>query len=156
VPWWVWLIVAAAVIGGAVYLILRSNGDRAWDRRFDTVGGELSWIHDQVVPQLLVSPTTTTAAELWQTSHPRVATVESELRALGSASVSEKRTARANHLRRLLASVVITIEAYLSLPTDATADQVRDAAITVRNAQAGLQEGLDNGGTPPPPQRMAR
>lgn len=155
-PWWVWLILAAAVIGGAVYVILRSSRDRAWDRRFETVGGELSWIHDQVVPQLLASPTTGAAAQLWQTSQSRVATVESELRGLGSASVSEKRTTRANHLRRLLASVSIAIEAYVSLPQEATVDQIRDAAMTVRNAQADLQEGLANGGTPPAPPRMAR
>lgn len=155
VPWWLWLILIAAAAGGAVALILRNSADRAWDRRFETVRGELTWIHDQVIGQVLESPTAASAAELWRSVEPRVATVEAELRALGSAGVSAKRTMRATHLRRLLASVTIAVEAEVSLPADANADQLREAQRKIRIAQADLREGLDNRGTPPPPQRVA-
>lgn len=156
IPWWLWLIVVAAAAGGAVALILRRTVDRTWDRRFETVRGELVWIHDQMVPQLLESPTPASAALLWRSAEPRVATVEAELRSLGAAGVSAKRTMRATHLRRLLASVTIAVEAEISLPADATADQLREAQRKIRIAQADLREGLDNGGAPPPPQRVAR
>lgn len=155
IPWWVWLVLAAAVIGVGVYLIGRSRANQTWERQLTTVSGELTWIHDQLVPQLLDSPTTS-AAEIWKREQPRVAIVESKLRALATAAVSQSRAARANHLRRLLNTVTLAVETLVTAPADISADYRQQTIAQVRTAQANLKEALTGGGDPLPPQRMTR
>lgn len=155
VPWWVWLVLAAAVIGVGVYLIGRGRANQSWERQLTTVSGELTWIHDQLIPQLLDSPTVS-AADIWKREQPRVAIVESKLRTLATAAVSQSRAARANHLRRLLNTVTLAVEALVTAPADISADYRQQTIAQVRTAQANLKEALTGGGDPLPPQRMAQ
>lgn len=155
IPWWVWLVLAAAAIGVGVYLIGRGRANRTWERKLSTASGELTWIHDQLIPQLLDSPAAT-AAEIWGREQSRVAIVESKLRGLATASVSQRRAARANHLRRLLNTVTLAVETLVTAPADISADYRQQTIAQVRTAQANLKEALSGGGDPLPPQRMAR
>lgn len=141
-PWWLWLLLAAALIGVAVYIIGRAVIARGWDRRFETVGGEIRWIHDQLIEQVLASPTAGSAAVLWHDAGPRMASVEAELRALGTINVSTGRIDRAHHLRRLLASVSLAVEGAISLPPQTDGEALREAMARIRTAQAVLAEGL--------------
>ncbi|MEE9965760.1 MAG: hypothetical protein K4304_11815 [Propionicimonas sp.] len=148
-PWWLWLVLAAALIGVAVYVIGRAVINRGWDRRFETVGGEIHWIHDQLIEQVLASPTAGSAAILWRDAAPRMASVEAELRALSGLNVSTGRIDRAHHLRRLLASVSLAVEGAISLPPQTDGEALRAAMARVRTAQAVLAEGLSTDGPEP-------
>lgn len=148
-PWWLWLVLAAALIGVAVYVIGRAVINRGWDRRFETVGGEIHWIHDQLIEQVLASPTAGSAAILWRDAAPRMASVEAELRALSGINVSTGRIDRAHHLRRLLASVSLAVEGAISLPPQTDGEALRAAMARVRTAQAVLAEGLSTDGPEP-------
>jgi hypothetical protein len=142
-------VLAAALIGVAVYVIGRAVINRGWDRRFETVGGEIHWIHDQLIEQVLASPTAGSAAILWRDAAPRMASVEAELRALSGLNVSTGRIDRAHHLRRLLASVSLAVEGAISLPPQTDGEALRAAMARVRTAQAVLAEGLSTDGPEP-------
>lgn len=140
--WWVWLIVAAAVIGLAVYLIGRRRISKDWDRRFEDAREELDWANNQLIPQILATSDPATAGALWQNASSRLTVVEKELGKLGRDGAKDVKKAKADKLRHLLVSLSLAVQAVANLPRGASAEDLSQARVEVESVRTQLHVAL--------------
>jgi hypothetical protein len=106
VPSWVWLLIAALVLGAAISipLIVRSERRKAW--RADLAGAEeeVAWLARALVPNLAQAGSLDQVAAGWAAASGRVSALADRLTSLESAARDDEGRARARNLHHAVTS----------------------------------------------------
>ena len=100
-PAWVWLLLAALVVGlvAGIPLLLRSRRRQAWRSDLAAAEREVAWMARELVPELRRTGSREQLAGGWAVSSPRVRTLEDRLTALEATARDDAGRERARALR---------------------------------------------------------
>lgn len=100
-PPWIWWLLAALAVAGAVLALLlpRALRRRRWDAELASSVTEARWLAGELLPQLQQASSVAEVAGGWQVSAGRVAALEDQLTGLVSSAPDEPRRGRATELR---------------------------------------------------------
>lgn len=101
IPPWVWLLLAALILGTAVAfpLVVRSRRRNAWRRDLAEAEGEVAWFARELLPELRQVGSRERVAGGWTVGQPRVAAAEDRLTLLESSAPDDVGRERARSLR---------------------------------------------------------
>jgi len=145
VPAWVWWLVAALVLIGAVVaalLFARARRRRAWRARLAAGQTEMAWLARELLPQLRDTGSLEGVAGGWRVALPRVTALEDELTVLESSATHPDDAAEATAARDVVRTTRATVDSL-------TAGGSQDTwALDLDEAIARIEEALAP--TPPP------
>lgn len=136
--WWPWAVAAAVLLIILIIWARWAGKRRAWDRRLEAAGSELSWIEDSLIPQILAKPSAAEASQLWQAAQQRVLDLDRRLHDLSESAPNDRREATAERGLQVLGDLTAAVDAETSTQAGTDADQLRArrAAIDAARAQA--------------------
>ena len=137
-PSWVWWLLAAAVVVGAGFLVVRARRRSAWDAEATEAEADVAWFARELLPQLQQAATIDALAGGWQVGGAsRVARSEDRLTGLEASAPDESRRTRARTLRDAVRSARADVESVI-----ASRDQL-SAPPRLAASSAALQTALN-------------
>ncbi len=149
--WWPWLLLALLAIAGLVWWLLRRRAAQQvlddWDATLEESRGEATWVEESLVTQVLSTPTTAEAAQVWTAAGPRLLAIDEGLLALEGSAPDELRRADAADLRARLGRLVEAVGADTAAGPDSSADDFRARRAAIDTARSDLRAVLTPGST---------
>ncbi len=146
VPGWVWWLVAALVVIGAVVagiLIARARRRSAWQARLAAAETEMAWLARELLPQLRDTGSLEGVAGGWRVALPRVTALDDELTVLESSAGNTDDAGAAASDRDVVRTTRATVDSLTAGgPHDTWALDLDDAIARIESTLAP---------TPPPP-----
>jgi hypothetical protein len=99
VPWWLWLLVVAAIAGGIAWFVLAARRRRSWDAAFATTLLEARWATDTLMPSVTDrTASVEEVAQRWRRGKPRLDELLTDLSRLAGTAAGAERASRASQV----------------------------------------------------------
>ncbi|GIG54347.1 hypothetical protein [Demequina activiva] len=134
--WWPWVLAALVALVIIVAIWRFRQRRRAWDKRLSHAAGEMSWLEESLIPQVLSKPSAAEASTLWRAARPRVLELDRELHDLGQSGPTDARTAAAGEGSQVLGGLAAAVDAETSTEPGMGADALRASRAQLDQARA--------------------
>ena len=145
VPWWVWLLLAAAIAGGIAWFVLAARRRRDWDAAFAAKSLEARWAADTLMPSVTDrAASVEEVAQRWRRGKPRLDELLTDLSRLAGTASGAERAGRATQVSEAVKALsqALDSDVLLRAGTSPTGQSDGELAESRRVAQARADEVL--------------